>query len=637
MPQSIFALAVDVGTSRTAAAIARSTADGSAVVTPFALGRRSDSVATTVFVAPDGELVFGDAAERRGIGQPERLVREFKRHVGDDVPVTVGGRAIPPEELFAQSLAAVVETVTTREGTPPALVSVTHPTVWGPHRLGLIAEALRRCGVDDIILVPEPEAAAHHYEAARPLAAGGLLAVYDLGGGTFDAIILRKREDAAFAVIGTPAGIDDLGGADFDDAVLRYTLDAAGIDTAALSIHDADTRLALSHLRRECVDAKEALSFDADVTIPVLLPSTQTTVRLTRAEFERMIESDLDRTLDSLEAALDSADVAPDDLETILLVGGSSRIPLVAQRLSDRFDRPLAVDADPKAAVALGAARLGLAAVESRAVSTDVPTTAFDDLLAETAGRLVPLGPTGTPLASVRSPEHARRRRIPVVALTASAAVAATLAWGGITAAASWFGQPTGDEAPVDGSTGSTSADTAADLTWPAPAPAPGPGSADSANEPKADAEPNDQANGARPSPRSSPHTSKDPTVRPDRRGTAGSHGPGRAPTPPSPSAHGPASGPAPATPPVDPGPANPNPADPPVDPTPSDPPDPTPTDPPSDPAPTDPPVDPTPTDPPADPAPTDPPSDPAPTEPPADPAPTEPPAEPTPEPTQPV
>lgn len=633
MPQSIFALAVDVGTSRTAAAIARSAGDGSAVVTPFALGRRSDSIATTVFVAPDGELVFGDAAERRGIGQPERLVREFKRHVGDDVPVTVGGRALPPEELFAQSLAAVVETVTTREGTPPALVSVTHPTVWGPHRLGLIAEAVRRCGVDDIILVAEPEAAAHHYEAARPLAAGGLLAVYDLGGGTFDAIILRKREDAAFAVIGTPAGIDDLGGADFDDAVFRYALDAAGIDTAALSIHDADTRLALSQLRRECIDAKEALSFDADVTIPVLLPSVQTTVRLTRAEFERMIEADLDRTLDSLEAALDSADVAPDDLETILLVGGSSRIPLVAQRLSDRFDRPLAVDADPKAAVALGAARLGLAALDSRAVTADGPTTAFDDLLAETAGRLVALGSAATPVPTARTPEHALRRRVPVLALTASAAVAATLAWGGITAAASWFGQPAGDEATVDDATGSSSADTAADLSWPAPAPAPGASSTNSANEPKAGAEPDEQANGARPSPRSSPHTSKDPTARPDRRATAGSHGTGRAPTPPSPSAHGPATGPAPAAPPVDPGPANPGPADPPVDPTPTDPPDPTPTDPPSDPSPTDP----TPTEPPADPAPTDPPSDPAPTEPPADPTPTEPPAEPTPEPTQPV
>ncbi|HBR89770.1 MAG TPA: molecular chaperone DnaK, partial [Microbacterium sp.] len=179
----------------------------------------------------------------------------------------------------------------------------------------------------------------------------------DLGGGTFDSVILRKSDDGGFAPLGSASGIDDLGGADFDDEVLRHVLRAAGVTAADLQSDDADMRLALSQLRRECVDAKEALSFDSDVTIPVLLPTGAASVRLTRAEFEDMIAPSVERTADTLEDTLEATGLSPDDVESILLVGGSSRIPLVAQMLSERFDRPIAIDADPKSSIALGAAR----------------------------------------------------------------------------------------------------------------------------------------------------------------------------------------------------------------------------------------------------------------------------------------
>jgi molecular chaperone DnaK (HSP70) len=235
-------LAVDVGTSRVAAATARLAPDGSISTAPFPLGRRTDSAATVVFVADDGEYLFADAAERRGVTQPDRLIREFKRSVGDEVPLMVGGRAIPAEQLYAHTVASVIETVSEREGARPAAVMLTHPAAWGPHRIGLIRSALAAVGVTDVELITEPEAAARHYEASRPVQVGHTLAVYDLGGGTFDSVILRKESDDSFELVGKPIGIDNLGGADFDDAVLRHVLRSAQASRCRSCDASASTR-----------------------------------------------------------------------------------------------------------------------------------------------------------------------------------------------------------------------------------------------------------------------------------------------------------------------------------------------------------------------------------------------------------
>ena len=136
-----YALAVDVGTSRTAAATDRTGSSGETTVTPVPLGRRGDNVASVAFVTDDGDLLFADAGERRGLSQPERLIREFKRGVGDDVPIAVGGRSLRSEDLFARAFAAVVQTVSEREGAPPAAIALTHPTAWGPHRLALVTQS----------------------------------------------------------------------------------------------------------------------------------------------------------------------------------------------------------------------------------------------------------------------------------------------------------------------------------------------------------------------------------------------------------------------------------------------------------------------------------------------------------------
>jgi molecular chaperone DnaK len=210
-------------------------------------------------------------------------------------------------------------------------------------------------------LVPEPVAAATAYATQREPAPGTVVAVYDLGGGTFDAALVRAGVEG-FEIVGRPDGIERLGGIDFDHAVFRHVLDALGLDPDTLDDVDPGTATGLAQLREECVDAKEALSSETDVSIPVMLPQRHTEVRLTRTELEAMIRPALDETLVALRRAIASADVAVRDVDRVLLVGGSSRIPLVGQMVTAALDRPIAVDARPKDAIALGAALTAVAA-----------------------------------------------------------------------------------------------------------------------------------------------------------------------------------------------------------------------------------------------------------------------------------
>lgn len=354
-------LAIDVGMTRTAAAVSQRSG-GRTTVTSVPLGRHSDHASTAVFVGESG-LLFGDAAERRGLTQPDRLIREFKRRVGDDVPVVAGDQTFTAEQLFAHVVTWVTETVSEREGRSPSAISVTVPAAWGEYRSERVGAAIAHEGWRDVNLIPEPEAAARHYDHVNPLETGRALAVYDLGGGTFDAVVVRKDKKGALRIVSPASGLSDVGGADFDDLLLRHVMTAAGISADVLAT-DPGARVALAALRRECVDAKESLSFDSETVIPVLLGGRSTSVRVTRAEFEAMIEAQIERTTDALEQSIESASLRADRLDAILLVGGSSRIPRVAQLLSERVDVAIAVDADPKAVVAFGAARAAAAEFE---------------------------------------------------------------------------------------------------------------------------------------------------------------------------------------------------------------------------------------------------------------------------------
>jgi molecular chaperone DnaK len=347
-----YRLGIDLGTTFTAAAVCRPAPNDTVVSELVPLCGRASSVPSVLFLTGDSTLV-GEAAERRALSDPSRVVRDFKRRIGDETPLVAGGEPHQAHDLAAELVCWVVDRVTEREGSPPDAIAVTCPAAWGPHRESLLRKALSSAGVDDVLLLTEPQAAALQYSSAERVPAGSTVAVYDLGGGTFDAAVVHKTDAGTFELVGPPAGIDRLGGIDFDDAILAMVL--ADIPDSG------DALVPMARLRRECVEAKEALSQDTEATVPVLLPDIQTEVRVTRAQFEDAIRPILDETVDCLRRVVRPVD----ELTAVLLVGGSSRIPLVTELISVALGRPVAVDADPKGVVALGAA---LAAHRSVAV-----------------------------------------------------------------------------------------------------------------------------------------------------------------------------------------------------------------------------------------------------------------------------
>jgi molecular chaperone DnaK len=321
------------------------------------LGDRSAVVPSVLFFRDDGDVLAGDPAVRRGLSEPTRVVREFKRRMGDPTPIMVGAAPYSADSLMAELFETILGVVSQREGGPPEGLGVTHPANWGPYKLDILRQALRMADAGHAIVLSEPEAAAIHYAWTERLAVGEIVAVYDLGGGTFDAAVLRKTDsEQRFQMLGEAEGIERLGGIDFDEAVFQYVVRYLGSAISELDPDDPAAIQGIARLRQECVNAKEALSSDSDVSIPVFLPNVQTEVRLVRAEFEAMIRPAIGQTIEALRRALRGAGVAPDDLAAVLLVGGSSKIPLVAQLVAAEVGRPIAVDIHPKHTVAMGAA-----------------------------------------------------------------------------------------------------------------------------------------------------------------------------------------------------------------------------------------------------------------------------------------
>jgi len=408
-----YGLGVDLGTTFTAAAVFR---DGR--VEMATLGDHTDAVPSVVLIRDDGTVLTGGAAERRAMVEPDRVARSVKRRFGDPMPVILGGAPHPATALIAHQLRDVVNLVSDREGGRPDVVTLTHPANWGPYKRELFAQVPVLAGLGEVHMLTEPEAAAAHYARNDRLDPGALVAVYDLGGGTFDATVLRTTEHG-FEILGRPEGIEGLGGLDFDEAVFTHVDQT--LDGAVTRLDPADPRAisAVIRLRHECVTAKETLSADTETTIPVLLPELQTEVRLTRGEFEQMIRPAIDATIASLRRALESARIDLPQLHTVLLVGGSSRIPMVAHLVSAELGRPTSVDTHPKHAIALGAAAVGASAagVGAAVAAAPVPDrltplSADQAGPAKTAALVPPMTAAGgrTPAAAPALTAPARRR-----------------------------------------------------------------------------------------------------------------------------------------------------------------------------------------------------------------------------------
>jgi actin-like ATPase involved in cell morphogenesis len=348
-------LGVDLGTSFCAGAFA--TVDR---VEILEVGRER-RIPSTILLDDSGRLVAGSLAQRMTGRSPERAERNPKRYVGR-TPMLLGGVPVEARDALAALLDLFVAEGRSRfDGTPPAAVALTHPVSWGEARRAV----LRAAGESvlpgtDVRLIEEPIAAAVHYAATHRLDPDSLVAVYDLGGGTFDSALLAT-DGTQFVLHGRPGGDDEIGGESFDERVYAHF-------GAQLARHAPDwwTQVSTNPERRwlaaaadllgEARAAKETLSlYD---TASQYITGADVDVEISRAELDAMIGGDVARTIDLLDETIRQSGAAARRLAGIFLTGGASRTPLVASQLRDRHGDLVRTSDDPKTVVALGAARL---------------------------------------------------------------------------------------------------------------------------------------------------------------------------------------------------------------------------------------------------------------------------------------
>ena len=182
-----YSLGIDLGTTFTSAAIHEG--DRSSIVE---LSDRSSTIPSVIFLADDGTYYVGDAATRRTLMDPARAASQFKRRFGDTAPLRLGGTPLSADQLSAHLLRSVVDQVTQRQGRAPEHIAVTHPAGWGGYKLELLDHTIRAAGLSDVTVITEPEAAVLHYAGLERIPPDAVVAVFDLGGGTFDAAVIRK-------------------------------------------------------------------------------------------------------------------------------------------------------------------------------------------------------------------------------------------------------------------------------------------------------------------------------------------------------------------------------------------------------------------------------------------------------------
>jgi molecular chaperone DnaK len=420
-----YRLGVDLGTTFTAAAVANG-----GQPTMLGLGNRALQIPSVLYLPSDGDLVVGEAAERRGLTDPSRMVREFKRRIGDHVPILVAGVPYSPQSLTAQLLRWVVRTGTDQLGEPPARIVLTYPANWGPYKRELLSQIVSLADVGDVTTCTEPEAAAVQYAAKSRVPAGARIVMYDLGGGTFDSCVLEKHSDG-FVMLGESIGIEHLGGIDFDDAVFQHVLESLDDQISGLDPSDRLVQAGLARLRRDCVEAKEALSSDVDAIVPVALPGVNTSVRLTRSELEELIRAPLQETVAAVGRAIRSAGLEPTDLHAIVLVGGGSRIPLIRELLHQAYPTGTALDTHPKHDVALGAVQVGAPQVQRQAPADPA---APDTATTEPAVPDIAVPDTAAPDTVVPDSRGPRRAWLTPRRLAAGGLVAALIVTAGIVA-----------------------------------------------------------------------------------------------------------------------------------------------------------------------------------------------------------
>ena len=369
-------IGIDLGTTNSCVAVMEG---GEPVVIQNSEGGRTTP--SIVGFTAKGERIVGQPAKNQMVTNPENTVYSIKRFIGhryselsgeakmvpykvvdhgEDVRIDIEGKEYSPQEISAFILQKMKKTAEDYLGQTVTEAVITVPAYFNDAQRQATKDAGKIAGLEVKRIINEPTAASLAYGFNKESKTEKTIAVYDLGGGTFDISILELG-DGVFEVKST-AGDTHLGGDDFDRRIINWLIDEFKADTG---IDLSKDRMALQRLREAAEKAKIELSAVASTEINLPFITADATgpkhlqKSLTRAKFEQMTEDLLERTKEPCRKAMQDAGVTPDQIDEVLLVGGSTRMPKVMQVVKDLFGKEGSKGVNPDEAVAVGAAIQG--------------------------------------------------------------------------------------------------------------------------------------------------------------------------------------------------------------------------------------------------------------------------------------
>ena len=347
-------IGIDLGTTNSAVAVMEG---GDAVIIPNIEGNRTTP--SVVAFTKDGERLVGETAKRQAITNPDRTISSIKRHMGSDFNVKIDSKTYTPQDISAMILQKLKSDAESYLGEKITEAVITVPAYFTDAQRQATKDAGRIAGLDVKRIVNEPTAAALAYGEDKDKDAQTVM-VYDLGGGTFDVSIL-ELSDGVFEVHAT-RGNNKLGGDDFDNRVIDYIAEEFkkenGIDLKA-------DKMSLQRLKEAAEKAKKELSstMSTNINLPFITASQagplHLNMDLTRAKFDELTADLVKMTEGPVKDALSDAGLSASDIDKVLLVGGSTRIPAVQECIKKLTGKQPQKDINPDECVALGAAIQG--------------------------------------------------------------------------------------------------------------------------------------------------------------------------------------------------------------------------------------------------------------------------------------
>ncbi|MEK3731211.1 MULTISPECIES: molecular chaperone DnaK [Paenibacillus] len=343
-------IGIDLGTTNSCVAVMEG---GEAVVIPNPEGARTTP--SVVGFKKDGERIVGDTAKRQAITNPDRTIISIKRHMGTNHKEVIDGKEYTPQEISAIILQKLKADAEAYLGQPVTQAVITVPAYFNDSQRQATKDAGKIAGLEVLRIVNEPTAAALAYGMEK--SDDQTILVYDLGGGTFDVSILELG-DGFFEVKAT-SGDNQLGGDDFDQVIIDYLVAEFKKDHG---IDLSKDKAAVQRLKDAAEKAKKELS--GVLTTTISLPFITVVdgvpqhleVNLTRAKFEELSADLVERTLGPTRQALSDAGLTPSDINKVVLVGGSTRIPAVQEAIKKLTGQEPHKGVNPDEVVALGAA-----------------------------------------------------------------------------------------------------------------------------------------------------------------------------------------------------------------------------------------------------------------------------------------